>query len=58
MAWHGRLLEHWDDNNDQLMEMEMLDAHIPPGEADGMLDDDLDESEKPKPIWATPRSNS
>jgi hypothetical protein len=54
-AWHGRLFErgYWESNDDQLMEMEMLDARIPPGEADGMWEDDLDESEKPKPSWAT-----
>jgi hypothetical protein len=45
---------YWDGNDDQLMEMEILDARIPPGEADGMWEDDLDESEKPKPSRATP----
>jgi hypothetical protein len=56
MAWHGRRLferGYWDDNDDQLMEMEMLDARTPPGEADSMWEDDLDENEKPKPSRAT-----
>jgi hypothetical protein len=42
MAWHRRRLferGYWDSNDDQLMEMEMLDGHIPPGEADGMYSD-------------------
>ena len=57
MAWHGRLFERgfWDGNDDQLMEMEMLDAHNSPAEAmdgDGMWEDE-DENEKPKPSRAT-----
>jgi protein SMG6 len=56
MAWHGRLFERgfWDGNEDQLMEMEMLDARNSPAEAmdgDGMWEDD--ENEKPKPSRAT-----
>jgi hypothetical protein len=58
MAWHGRLFErgYWDGNDDQLMEMEMLDARNPQTEAsdgDGMWEDDVDENEKPKPSRAT-----
>jgi protein SMG6 len=57
MAWHGRLFERgfWDGNEDQLMEMEMLDARNSPAEAmdgDGMWEDD-EENEKPKPSRAT-----
>ena len=56
MVWHGRLFERgfWDGNEDQLMEMEMLDACNSAAEAidgDGMWEDD--EDEKPKPSRAT-----
>jgi protein SMG6 len=57
MVWHVRLFERgfWDGNEDQLMEMEMLDAHNLPAEADGMWEDDEknDKNEKPKPSRAT-----
>ena len=58
MAWYGRLFErgYWDGNDDQLMEMEMLDACNSPAEAsdgDGMWEDDQQENEKPKPRRAT-----
>ena len=57
MAWHGRLFERgfWDGKEDQLMEMEMLDARNSPAEAmdgDGMWEDE-EENEKPKPSRAT-----
>jgi hypothetical protein len=57
MAWHGRLFERgfWDGNDDQLMEMEMLEARKSPAEAmdgDGMWEDE-NENEKPKPSRAT-----
>jgi protein SMG6 len=57
MAWHGHLFERgfWDGNEEQLMEMEMLDARNSPAEAmdgDGMWEDD-EESEKSKPCRAT-----
>jgi protein SMG6 len=57
MAWHGRLFKcgFWDSNEDQLMEMEMLDARNSPAEAmdgDSMWEDD-EENEKPKLSRAT-----
>jgi len=57
MAWHGRLFERgfWDGNEEQLMEMDMLDAGNSPAEAmdgDGMWEED-EENEKPKPSRAT-----
>jgi protein SMG6 len=57
MAWHGRLFERgfWDGKEDQLMEMEMLDARNSPAEAvdgDGMWEDE-EENEKPKQSRAT-----
>ncbi len=55
MVWHSRLFERgfWDGNEDQLMEMEMLDARNLPAEADGMWEEDVVENEKPKPSRAT-----
>ncbi len=56
MAWHRHVFKHgfWDGNEDQLMEMEMLDARNPPAtmDGDGMWEED-EENEKPKPSLAT-----
>ena len=57
MSWHGRLFERgfWDGNEDQLIEMDMLDAGNSSAEAmdgDGMWEED-EENEKPKPSRAT-----
>ncbi len=57
MAWHGRVFERgfWDGNEDQLMEMEMLDARNPPAamDGDGMWEEDEENEKKPKPSRTT-----